>query len=50
LLLLFPLMLGRIAGATLISPDGFFDMDDEADPPVAKEAEAEALAERFPKV
>ncbi len=42
-------LIARIAGATLISPDGFFDMDDEADPPVAKEAEAEALNERFPK-
>ena len=42
-------IIARIAGATLISPDGFFDMDDESDPPVAKEAEAEALNERFPK-
>lgn len=36
-------------GATLISPDGFFELDDEEDPPVVKEADAESLNERFPK-
>lgn len=38
--------IARIAGATLISPDGFFELDDEGE---VKLAEAEALAERFPK-
>jgi radial spoke head protein 4A len=37
-----------IAGATSISPDGYFDLDDE-DPPQVRPAEAEAMAERFPK-
>lgn len=37
-----------IVGATSISPDGFFDLDDE-DPPQVRPAEAEAMAERFPK-
>jgi len=41
-------LIARIVGATLISPDGFFELSDD-DPPVAKEAEAEALNERFPK-
>mmetsp|Transcript_26581 Transcript_26581/g.58866 ORF Transcript_26581/g.58866 Transcript_26581/m.58866 type:complete len:434 (+) Transcript_26581:82-1383(+) len=37
-----------IVGATSISPDGYFDLDDE-DPPTVRTAEAEAMAERFPK-
>jgi len=37
-----------IAGATSISPDGYFDLNDE-DPPQVVPAEAEAFAERFPK-
>lgn len=37
-----------IAGATSISPDGFFALDDE-DPPQVRPAEAEALNEAFPK-
>lgn len=37
-----------IAGATSISPDGYFDLNDE-DPPQVVPAEAEAMAERFPK-
>eukprot|EP01038_Epipyxis_sp_PR26KG_P008949 gene8949-12066_t len=41
--------IARIVGATSISPDGYFDLDDGEDPPVVKLAEAEALAERFPK-
>jgi radial spoke head protein 4A len=41
--------LARILGATSVSPDGFFDLDEESDPPTIKEAEAEAMAERFPK-
>jgi len=40
--------LARIVGATSISPDGYFELDD-SEPPVVKLAEAEALAERFPK-
>ena len=38
-----------IAGATGISPDGFFELDEDGDAPAVKLAEAEALAERFPK-
>jgi len=41
-------LIARIVGATSISPDGFFDLDEE-DPPQVKPAEAEAMAERFPK-
>lgn len=37
-----------IAGATSISPDGYFDLNDD-DPPSVVPAEAEAMAERFPK-
>jgi radial spoke head protein 4A len=37
-----------IAGATSISPDGYFALDDE-DPPQVRPAEAEALNEAFPK-
>jgi radial spoke head protein 4A len=40
--------LARIVGATSISPDGYFELD-ESEPPMVKLAEAEALAERFPK-
>mmetsp|Transcript_30348 Transcript_30348/g.51320 ORF Transcript_30348/g.51320 Transcript_30348/m.51320 type:complete len:439 (-) Transcript_30348:277-1593(-) len=40
--------LALIVGATSISPDGYFDLDDE-DPPSVRPAEAEAMAERFPK-
>lgn len=40
--------IARIAGSTSISPDGFFDLNDD-DPPRVVPAEAEALAERFPK-
>ena len=42
-------IIARIVGATTISPDGHYEMDEEADPPVEKQAEAEAIAERFPK-
>lgn len=42
-------MIACIAGATTVSPDGFYEMDEESDPPVEKMAEAEAIAERFPK-
>jgi len=38
--------IARIAGATLISPDGYFELDDEGE---VKMAEAEALNDRFPK-
>jgi len=40
--------IARIVGATSISPDGYYELDD-SEPPVVKLAEAEALAERFPK-
>ena len=36
-------------GATLISPDGFFDIEDDNDAPNVKEADAESINERFPK-
>lgn len=38
-----------IVGSTCISPDGYFELDEESDPPGVKLAEAEALGERFPK-
>lgn len=38
--------IARIGGSTSISPDGYFELDDEGE---CKGAEAEALAERFPK-
>lgn len=41
--------IARIAGATSISPDGFFEIEEDSDPPVLKLAEGEALNERFPK-
>lgn len=41
--------IARISAATCISPDGFFELDDESDPPSIKPAEAEAIAEKFPK-
>jgi len=40
--------IARIVGATSISPDGYFELDD-SEPPVVKLAEAEALNERFPR-
>lgn len=42
-------IIGRIVGATSISPDGFYEIDEEADPQVEKTAEAEAIAEKFPR-
>lgn len=41
--------LARIGGETLISPAGFFELDEEEDPPVIKLSDAEAIAENFPK-
>lgn len=38
-----------IASATLISPDGFFAVDEDSDPPGIKPAEAEQINENFPK-
>jgi len=40
--------IANIVGCTSISPDGFYDLDEE-DPPSAKPAEPEAFNERFPK-
>lgn len=37
-----------IVGATSISPDGFYDLNED-DPPAVVPAEAEAMNERFPK-
>lgn len=38
-----------IVGETSISPDGYFDVDNDAEPPVVVAADAEALNERLPK-
>lgn len=38
-----------LVGSTSISPDGFFELDEDAEPPVAKPAEPESIAEIFPK-
>lgn len=42
-------LIALISGATTISPAGFFELDEESDPPSIKLAEAEALNEAFPK-
>jgi radial spoke head protein 4A len=42
-------LLANIVQDTSVSPDGFFDLDTDADPPTVKAAEAEAFNERFPK-
>lgn len=42
-------IIGRIVGATTISPEGYYEVDEESDPPVEKLAEAEAIAEKFPR-
>ena len=34
---------------TSISPDGYFELDEEEDPPLIKEAEQESFNEKFPK-
>jgi len=41
--------LALLVGETSISPDGFFDVDSEAEPPVVIPADGEAMNERFPK-
>ena len=41
--------IGRIVGETSISPEGFFELDNEEEPPVVREAEAEALLDVFAK-
>jgi len=41
--------IARITGESIISPDGFFEIDGDSDPPVVKLAEAEAIAGSFPK-
>ena len=41
-------VIARIAGATLISPDGYFEADEDNEGEI-KSAESEALNERFPK-
>jgi len=38
--------IARIAGSTSVSPDGYFELDDEGE---CKDAEAEALNEKFPR-
>lgn len=42
-------LIAIIGGATSISPAGYFELDEDSDPPVAKLAEAETLNEAFPK-
>lgn len=39
-----------ILGATAISPEGFYDLDEDGDIPVAKLADAESLMEKTPKI
>ena len=41
--------IARIGGETLVSPAGYFELDEDEDPPTIKLAEAEAIAENFPK-
>lgn len=41
--------IARIAGSTLVSPAGYFELNEDEDPPVVKLAEAETLNEMFPK-
>jgi len=41
--------IARISGETLISPAGYFELDEDEDPPVLKQAEPETIAENFPK-
>eukprot|EP01041_Mallomonas_annulata_P007747 gene7747-15846_t len=41
--------IARICGETSVSPAGYFELDEEEDPPVTKLAEAETINENFPK-
>lgn len=42
-------LIALIAGAASISPAGYFELNEDEDPPTIKLAEAEALNEAFPK-
>lgn len=42
-------LIALIVGSTSISPAGYFELDEDSDPPVIKLAEAETLNEAFPK-
>jgi radial spoke head protein 4A len=42
-------LIALIGGSTCISPAGYFELDEDSDPPVVKLAEAEAINENFPK-
>jgi radial spoke head protein 4A len=42
-------LIALIAGSTSISPAGFFEVEEDSDPPNVKLVEAEALNEAFPK-
>lgn len=42
-------LIALIGGSTIISPAGYFELDEDSDPPVVKLAEAETLNEAFPK-
>lgn len=42
-------MISLIGGSTIISPAGYFELDEDSDPPVVKLAETETLNEAFPK-
>ncbi|CAN0029291.1 unnamed protein product [Phaeothamnion confervicola] len=41
--------IARIASATSVSPAGFFELDEESDPPAIRPAASETLAESYPK-
>jgi len=41
--------IARIVGETSISPAGFFEVEEDSDPPALKLAEAETINESFPK-
>lgn len=41
--------IARIGAGCLVSPAGFFEVDEDSDPPAIKVAEAEAINEAFPK-
>lgn len=41
--------LALISSTTSISPDGFYELDEDSDPPVLQPVATEALVESFPK-
>ena len=41
--------IARITASTCVSPDGFYDIDNDDETPAIKRAEREALDDKFPK-